>query len=383
VKRIAQLDGVRGVAILMVLIWHYCYCQIVTVPHSIGGKAAQLIILTWSGVDLFFVLSGFLIAGILVDHRNASNFFRVFYLRRVCRIFPLYYVLVGSFAVLTSVSLSRDPSLQWLFQDPMPVWSYATFSQNIFMGMRGDEGANWLNMTWSLAVEEQFYLFFPFMIYFLPRRILVGVLVIAILTAPFLRWISPGFHAFVDTPWRSDSLMSGALLALFVRIPSFLAAVERHRTRVFTLFAALLAGAAVMTGYPGCLGPFDHLWLAALYSTFVLLAFTRTWPVLDRVLGARLLVWFGELSYGIYMFHQPISGLLHGILEHRAPVIRTAHDAAVTLAAFAITLALGMLSFRYFETPLLRIGHRTQYLPLPCVVGKDDSNRGPAPPRIA
>jgi len=109
-KRIAQLDGVRGVAILMVLIWHYCYCQIVTVPHSIGGKAAQLIILTWSGVDLFFVLSGFLIAGILVDHRNASNFFRVFYLRRVCRIFPLYYVLVGSFASMA------------LFPLKLPMW---------------------------------------------------------------------------------------------------------------------------------------------------------------------------------------------------------------------------------------------------------------------
>lgn len=371
-KRIAQLDGVRGVAILMVLVWHYCYCQIETVPHSLGGKVAQLVILTWSGVDLFFVLSGFLIAGILLDHRDASNFFQVFYFRRVCRIFPLYYGLVASFTLLTAVSLSRDPSFQWLFRDPMPIWSYATFSQNIFMGIRGTEGANWLNMTWSLAVEEQFYLFIPFLIYFLPRRKLVGVLVIAILAAPFLRWISPGFHAFVDTPWRSDSLMSGALLALFVRTPSLIAAVDRHRTQVLTLFAVLLAGAALMTAYPGCFGPFDHLWLAVLYSTFVLLAFIRTWPILNRVLGARLLVWFGELSYGIYMFHQPISGLLHGILEHRAPVIRTPHDAAITLAALVITMVIAAFSFRFFQTPLLRIGRRAKYLQLP--VG----NRNPA-----
>jgi peptidoglycan/LPS O-acetylase OafA/YrhL len=129
----------------------------------------------------------------------------VFYFRRVCRIFPLYYVLVGSFSLLTAVSFSKDPSFWWLFRDPMPLWSYATFSQNIFMGMHGDEGANWLNMTWSLAVEEQFYLFIPFMIYFLPRRTLVCVLIIAVLTAPFLRWISPGLHAFVDTPPMATS----------------------------------------------------------------------------------------------------------------------------------------------------------------------------------
>ena len=230
------------------------------------------------------------------------------------------------------------------------------------MGMRGDLGANWLNMTWSLAVEEQFYLFIPALIYFLPRRILVSVLVIAILAAPFLRWISPGTHAFVDTPWRSDSLLSGALLALLVRRPSFLTTVQRHRNRLLTLFAALLAGAGVMTRYPVWFGPLNHLWLAALYSTFILLAFMRSGPFLDRVLGARILVWFGELSYGIYMFHQPISGLVHGILKHRAPVIRTLDDAAVTLAALVITIVLAELSFRFFETPLLRIGHRTKYL---------------------
>ena len=116
-----------------------------------------------------------------------------------------------------------------------------------------------------------------------------------------------------------------------------------------------------MTIYPGCFGPLDHLWLAALYATFVLLAFIRMWPFFDRMLGARPLVWLGEVSYGIYMFHQPISGLLHGILDGRAPMILTLHDAAVTLAALIITMMLALISFRFFESPLLRIGHRAKY----------------------
>src|SRR5688572_2235793 len=87
-KRIQQLDGLRGVAILLVLVWHYLPCQIATDSTGFLLVLRRLFSLTWSGVDLFFVLSGFLITGILLDNRGASNLFRAFYFRRVCRIFP-------------------------------------------------------------------------------------------------------------------------------------------------------------------------------------------------------------------------------------------------------------------------------------------------------
>jgi peptidoglycan/LPS O-acetylase OafA/YrhL len=363
-KRISQLDGVRGIAILLVLLFHYFVTQVVAQPKSVVFYCSRVFHLTWSGVDLFFVLSGFLIAGILLDHRNTSNYFRVFYLRRVCRIFPLYFLMLALFLCLSATSISTSSSLGWIFRDPLPLWSYATFTQNFFMG-RGDFGPLWLGVTWSLAIEEQFYLFVPLLIYFLPRRSLLYVLVLAVLAAPILRCVSPGSHAFVYTPWRSDSLLSGASLAVLVRWHPFVSAVQQHRRFLLSLFVALLGGAAVMTLRPGLFGAFIHFWLANLYAVFVLIAFAGTEPRLGGLLRSPVLVWFGQLSYGIYMFHQPVSGLLHGVLRHGVPQIRTPSDAGITVLALCVTLLLAMCSYHFFETPILRFGHRFQYSPKP------------------
>ena len=103
-KRISRLDGVRGMAILLVLVWHYFAAQVVAEPKGFLHYCPSALSLTWSGVDLFFVLSGFLISGILLDHRNTSNYFRVFYIRRVYRIFPLYFLLLGLFLCVSGTS---------------------------------------------------------------------------------------------------------------------------------------------------------------------------------------------------------------------------------------------------------------------------------------
>jgi peptidoglycan/LPS O-acetylase OafA/YrhL len=364
-KRISQLDGVRGVAILLVLVWHYFAAQVVAEPKSILHYCTHALSLTWSGVDLFFVLSGFLIAGILLDHHNTSNYFRVFYLRRVCRIFPLYFLLLALFLCLSATSLSTSPSFRWLLDDPLPIWSYATFTQNILMGARGGFGPHWLGITWSLAVEEQFYLFVPLLIYLLPRRILLSVLICAILAAPILRCASWGFYASVNTPWRADSLLSGAALAVLVRWHPFISAVRQHGRLLRPLFVALLAGAAVMTLRPTQFAAFSNFWLAGLYSIFILIAFTGTEPRLGSLLRSPVLVWFGQLSYGIYMFHEAVRGLLHGALGHSAPQMRTPLDAGITILALFVTLLLAMFSYRFFESPILRFGHRFQYSPKP------------------
>jgi len=361
-KRIPQLDGVRGVAILLVLIWHYFPCELAVKPDSPVFTVSRLFSLTWSGVDLFFVLSGFLIAGILLDHRETANYFRVFYVRRICRIFPLYFLMLALFIVLCATPLASSPSFKWLFHDPMPTWSYATFTQNVFMGVRGDFGPHWLGVTWSLAVEEQFYLFVPLLIYALPRRPLLGVLCAAIVAAPVMRYLSPGFHAFVNTPWRSDSLLSGAALAVLVRSNSFVIAARARRKILAWAFVIFLAGAAVITTNPLPLGSaFVHFWLAGLYSTFVLIAYLDTEPRLVGILRSRPLLWLGQLSYGIYMFHQAASGLLFGWLRQGPPQIRTVSDAGITLAALGFTFLVAVISFRYFENPILRYGHRFQY----------------------
>ncbi len=361
-KRIRSLDGVRGIAILLVVVWHYVQNQIVPEPYSLAAYVKKMLSLTWSGVDLFFVLSGFLIVGILLDNRGASNYFRAFYIRRICRIFPLYFLLLGLFILLPPLLSLPDPVQAWLFSNPHPLWSYATFTQNILMGLREGYGPNWLGITWSLAIEEQFYLFIPLLVFFFRRRTVVYVFLSAVLLAPLLRIGYPGFHAFINTPWRADSLLSGGCLAILVRSPEVVSLIGKYRRYLYVVFMMLLAGAAVMTLHPEGFGRLNHSWLAGLYSAFVLIAATDADSLIGRVLGNKVLVWFGTLSYGIYMFHQAVSGLVHGLLRNDIPSMRSLSDAGVTALAFLATLFLAWLSYTYFEKPILQIGHRTHYV---------------------
>lgn len=355
-KRVPQLDGVRGVAILLVLVWHY-YAggKLVGSAASLPVYHANLLLLTRSGVELFFVLSGFLIGGILLDHRAAANYFPVFYRRRACRILPLYFGMVAVFLVITATPLSKLSYFDWLLGRPMPLLSYATFTQNIWMGLRGDFGPGWLGATWSLAIEEQFYLVIPLLIYFLPRRALVVALPAGILMGPILRHFSPGFHAYVEAPWRADVLLSGVGLAMLVRSPAFMSAVHRQRRVLLGVCLALLAGIGG--------GRIDLLevYLAGLYALFILIAYADWQPQLGWLLRSRLLVWFGQRSYGLYLFHEAINGLFHGLLRHNQPQLLSTADALTTLLALGATLGLAELSYRFLETPIMRFGHKVRY----------------------
>ena len=200
---------------------------------------------------------------------------------------------------LAPPSFLKPPWFEWLLGKPFPIWSYATFTQNFFMGPRGNFGPNWLGITWSLAVEEQFYLVVPLLIYFLPRRILLGTFLVAILVAPALRCAFSGFIAEVQTPWRSDSLLSGASLAVLVRWHPFVTAVRQHRRFLLILFLTLLGGAVVMTLRPQRFGAFNHFWLASLAclpSSFLALVGSERHSM--HWLRSPILVWFGQVSYG-------------------------------------------------------------------------------------
>lgn len=343
------------------LAWHYYATQIVTSEDSAFGIARQALSLAWSGVDLFFVLSGFLIGGILLDHRGADNFFRVFYVRRVCRIFPLYFLVLGLYIAVAASGLLAGPSFQWLMQDPLPLWSYATFTQNIVMALRQDYGPGWLGVTWSLAIEEQFYLVLPLLVWLLPRRALAVALLLGILAAPALNYFSPGFHGFINAPWRADALLSGAMLALLVRHEPFAAAARERRYLLRALLLALSLGALLLTVKPADFGALKFFWLACLYSTLLLTVYLGTEPWLGRWLSSRVLVWFGQLSFAIYLLHQVMAGLVHGCIGNDQPKIATLADAGFTLVALALTLGLAALSYRYFEQPLVRAGHRLSY----------------------
>src|SRR6266436_5687461 len=184
--RVPELDGIRGIAIGMVLIAHFFL--VVSRPGSPLAYALVPLRLDWSGVDLFFVLSGFLIGGILLDARESSNYFRVFYTRRFFRIVPIYAVLLFTVALAMYLSSAgASDKYEEIFAERLPWWYFATFLQNIGMSLHNVWGTFPLGVTWSLAVEEQFYLTLPLLIRFLGRRALIRFMLFAIAGAPLLR----------------------------------------------------------------------------------------------------------------------------------------------------------------------------------------------------
>ncbi len=372
-RRIPELDGLRGMAIGLVLIWHYIGAPLDQEAGSFASLLRRSVSLTWSGVDLFFVLSGFLIGGILLDHRGAPRYFQAFYARRVCRIFPLYYGwLLVAFTALTAVPLlSAAPPPSWLFFEPVPAWCYAVFGQNFAMGALGEFGSPWLAVTWSLAVEEQFYLLLPLLIRFLPDRRLPLYVGILALSAPVLLAVlggEGGVLGYVSTPFRMDSLLLGVLLAWFLRRDDGLNWARTHRPHLYGVLAVLLAGAAWMSSvekHPTTPHPFCYSWMALLYGCVLVLAVTERRGPVAALLRNRALRWLGGLAYGVYLFHLPVQFGLFWLLLGKDTRLLAPVDFAVVLAAVAVTLGMAVLSWRWFEKPILAIGQSVSYGELP------------------
>lgn len=363
-RRLPELDGVRGLAILLVLLWHYLQNQLHPAAGSTLADLKQALVFTWSGVDLFFVLSGFLIAGILMDQRGSPHYFRAFYVRRVCRIFPLYYLNLLVFVLFLASPAGSDPLLAPLSGDhSVPLWSYLVFLQNLFMGEHNSAGYGWLSVTWSLAVEEQFYLFLPLLVWLVPGRRLPQVFLVVALLAILLRFSLPGLSAYINTPWRADALMSGALLAWLMRTPGFLR-IAGNNSGILTILWVLLVSLLLAAGNYGLLrlgGALTHAALALVYTLLVLLVLTDRAGTLAWLMRNRVLIWLGGISYGVYLIHTWMSRLVHGWVRNAQPEIASWQDAGVTLLALLLTLLLAVLSYHWMERRFIRIGHRIAY----------------------
>ena len=369
--RIPELDGLRGLAILLVACNHY-FC-FKSGPGNVFAR--NFLPLSWTGVDLFFVLSGFLIGGILMDQRAAENYFRTFYLRRVCRIFPFYFLWLILFFVASRL-LSADQSrgwYGWLFaQDfaKVPGWSFVLFLQNLFYAKTSLAGPLWLTVTWSLAVEEQFYLFLPVVVWFVPLRKLPHVLVPLILLAPacrlFLYLFHPGIYPYVLLPCRLDTLLIGVLCAYGIRQKSFQGWLERRPGRLYQALGVLLAGAAYLSVFAS--GPYSfemvflgYTWMALFYACLLLIAVAAKKSVMAGLMHFPPLCQLGVISYGVYLIHASVNILMHGLILGKDVYMESLADGAVTCLAAGVTLLIATCSWRFFEKPIVRWGHSFSY----------------------
>jgi len=295
------------------------------------------------GVDLFFVLSGLLITGILVDAKQSEGYFKNFYARRCLRIWPLYYSLILFMFVF--VPRLRPSDAHMIFEKSSPWWAYPLFLQNFLIPIPTN-GAGPLGVTWSLAIEEQFYLVWPWVVRYCSCAQLRRIAISVVCLSPALR-LYLSFHnvnLYTNVFCRLDGLMAGALLALAVRSDEFHPAGYVKGAWSFLLIALPLAF---------LLEALNARWIvfsltAMASASLVYLALFSTQKWLRGALTNRFIVYTGTISYGLY--------LLHKIPFDMAKAFNLGRHSWLALPISLIACyAVAALSWILLEKPFLRL----------------------------
>lgn len=310
--RLPQLDGLRAFAVAAVMV------------HHANFEAVNSLLPLWLGVQLFFVLSGLLITGILLKGTPTKEFIGIFYIRRALRLLPLYFLVIAIMAVFS--------------QQMRDAWAYFVFyGANFWIAANQQWGP--APHFWSLAVEEQFYLIWPFAVLWLPRRSLTWLCVGLIVVAPALRYLMAAQHdflSFVLLPSSMDGLAYGALIAILG---------APHLTRWHALIGALSV-AATLAGCWFLPNAIDVTSLALPALTLIVIGASRGFTgVVGATLAHPVTRYLGRISYGLYVIHFPV----YVALQHVLPTTRNSIIVAIYIP---VTIALASLSWFLLENPI-------------------------------
>lgn len=361
------LDGLRGIAILLVIVSHYL------------GPYWRSATIGWTGVNLFFVLSGFLITGILLDSKAKPHYFRNFYARRTLRIFPLYYLAL----VLIFLVAPRFPSLNTedfreVARNQAWLWTY---TMNFYVGLKTELGtvdpfsSGWVQTLhfWSLCVEEQFYLLWPAVVLLCSRRGLMLVTAVCFIGA----WCLRAYFVFQAEnvtasyflmPCRMDDLATGAFIATALRSPDGLRKLRTFAPGLTVLSLWVLLGGWMYLGdffqLDGSVQVLCYSAFALLYGCLLIFALAAgPSNIFVRLLNLRVLRSYGKYSYAIYMVHWGLSGLLFSriapleTLERQLGSQNAALGARVVIVA-VVSYGIAFLSWHLFERHFLKLKSR-------------------------
>jgi peptidoglycan/LPS O-acetylase OafA/YrhL len=349
------LDGIRGCAILLVIFYH----NFGFINYFFFG---------WLGVDLFFVLSGYLITDILLKTLGTKNYLRNFYMRRILRIFPLYYLSLIFFLLIIPNIPNIPINFSYYIQNQLWLWTYL---QNWLFIFKTTNTTNALHHFWSLAVEEQFYLLWPLAI-LIVRKIkyllwLMLALLIAVITIRYFIWIYKiedlaYFNLYTFT--RIDGICIGCILSLVQQI-NFSLLKKYTSTIVF-----ILAGLNFIFYFVNSRYKFSFPYLAIVgYTTFAVLfalliheAVSNETRIINFIFNNRFLKFFGKISYGLYIYHWPLYLLLapYIIRWSQTNMKNFSSQIIASVTATIVAVVISFISFRYFETIFLKWKNRYQ-----------------------
>jgi peptidoglycan/LPS O-acetylase OafA/YrhL len=353
--RVPELDGLRALAILPVLMLHFAP---LSGPLRWLGPLSNI---GWIGVDLFFVLSGYLITGILLDTAGRPHYYRNFIVRRALRILPLYYICLTFFCAATYLNHDR---WRLLLQWGGPNW-FVFFLGNFIVAARNTYPpliSLW--PLWSLQVEEQFYLLFPFIVVSRSIASLRRILIACVIAAPIIRClmfiINPGSYLapYVLTVCRMDSLALGGLVAVAMRTGG-LPLSSRMFGRLFIGLALVCTAMFVLVSSDGLHPLMRSIGYSVIDLACVsLLACIVISPdgYAARVLRWSPLVYTGQLAYGLYLLHEPAAWIARRMVVHLWPI--EPHGTLDLCVSLAAAFAAAALSWKLFESKMISLKDR-------------------------
>lgn len=368
------LDGLRGLAMLMVLAHHLVVITPRTEPERLFVRLLEV---GTHGIDIFFVLSGFLITGILLELKGKPRFFHTFYVRRTLRIFPAYYAMLAVVLLLLPALYragGADASSRSSLAETVSHWPwYVGYANNILFALKQSFLDRSLAVTWSLAVEEQFYLAWAVCAFFLsPLGLMRLCALMAVAALAFRIWLwqsgAGWIPIWVSTPTHLDALAAGAWGAFWLRRPGYRAGSIARPARL-----------AFGIGLAACLalwfaGHFHHqsgLFLTVGYLPLIvtvtgaLLALIHADPggLIGRAFSGRFLRFFGKYSYAIYLVHMPIMDFVWSRGFTNSDIRGFPGPALLWQGAFhllitGISVGVALLSWRFLEAPALALKDR-------------------------